>query len=328
MEKYGDGPIAVLYEHPEWFKPLFAELERRGVAYEKLDAARHVFDPSEQEVPYSLVVNRMSPSAWLRGHGHAVFHVADYLAHLDAIGANVMNGYNAYRYEISKAAQLTLFSKLGVRHPAARVINDPRLAPQAATGLRFPVLIKPNVGGSGAGIASFNDENELAGAVADGTLDLGPDGSALVQEQLPARGDRVFRIEILDGRYLYCIALELESGTFNLCPADYCQVPGMRDGVSGRGLPVSAFDPPSHAVETARRLLRAGGMELGGVEYLINDRDGLAYFYDINALSNFVADAPNVVGFDPFVDLVDFVVKRAGTHERTKISSPECGVIA
>lgn len=52
-------------------------------------------------------------------------------------------------------------------------------------------------------------------------------------------------------------------------------------------------------------------MELGGVEYLINDRDGLQYFYDINALSNFVADAPSVVGFDPFIDLVDFIIKRA-----------------
>ena len=41
-------------------------------------------------------------------------------------------------------------------------------------------------------------------------------------------------------------------------------------------------------------------------------RDGEAYFYDINALSNFVADAPNVVGFDPFPRLVDYILGRAG----------------
>ena len=28
-----DRPIAILYEHPEWFKPLFAELERRDIPY-------------------------------------------------------------------------------------------------------------------------------------------------------------------------------------------------------------------------------------------------------------------------------------------------------
>ena len=52
-------------------------------------------------------------------------------------------------------------------------------------------------------------------------------------------------------------------------------------------------------------------MDLGGVEYLVNARDGLPYFYDVNALSNFVANAPEVIGFDPFVDLVDLVVDRA-----------------
>ncbi len=59
-----------------------------------------------------------------------------------------------------------------------------------------------------------------------------------------------------------------------------------------------------------RRILAATGADLGGVEYLINARDGHAYFYDVNALSNFVADAPNVVGFDPFINLVDFIVER------------------
>jgi hypothetical protein len=42
----------------------------------------------------------------------------------------------------------------------------------------------------------------------------------------------------------------------------------------------------------------------------------LPYFYDLNALSNFVANAPNVVGFDPFVNLVDVVVERAGHAAR------------
>ena len=45
---------------------------------------------------------------------------------------------------------------------------------------------------------------------------------------------------------------------------------------------------------------------------MIDSRDGKPYFYDINALSNFVADARNVVGFDPFERLVDYLVERAG----------------
>ena len=50
---------------------------------------------------------------------------------------------------------------------------------------------------------------------------------------------------------------------------------------------------------------------MGGIEYIVDDRDGKLYFYDINALSNFVADGPKVVGFDPFAKLVDFLEKEA-----------------
>jgi hypothetical protein len=46
---------------------------------------------------------------------------------------------------------------------------------------------------------------------------------------------------------------------------------------------------------------------VGGIEYLVDDRDGNIYYYDINALSNFVADAPRVIGFDPVQNLADFL---------------------
>ena len=51
-------PIAIYHEHPDWFRPLFAELERRDIPYVRLDAAAHSYDPSERTVPYSLVFNR------------------------------------------------------------------------------------------------------------------------------------------------------------------------------------------------------------------------------------------------------------------------------
>lgn len=304
-----DRPIGILYEHPLWFEPLFAELERRGAEYRRLSAGELVFDPGERREPFSLVVNRMSPSAWTRGNAHAIFHTLHYLAYLDEIGANVVNGHAAFQVEISKARQLALFARLGLRYPAARAVNDPAQAPAAAASLRFPVLVKPNVGGSGAGITSFETPAELARAV-DG-LDLGLDGTALVQEHLPAADDAVVRIEILGGELLYAIRLRLLPGSFNLCPADYCELPGIADGVSGRGLPIERFDPPSDVVADAKRIVTAAGMELGGVEYLVDARDGQPYFYDVNALSNFVANAPDVIGFDPFVDLVDFLLERA-----------------
>jgi glutathione synthase/RimK-type ligase-like ATP-grasp enzyme len=318
---YSNGPtngqrLAIFYEHPEWFRPLFAELERRGVAYDPLLAHEHRFDPAEKQSPYTLVVNRMSPSANTRGHGHAIFYTLQYLAHLNEIGANVLNGYDAAALEFSKARQLDLLEKLGVRYPRARVINHASQAGQAAEGLTFPVVVKPNIGGSGAGIQQFDTPAQLEEAAAAGLIDLGLDHTALVQEYLPARGNSIIRVEVLNGEFLYAIRLHL-TGTFNLCPADYCDVPepGMADGVSGRGLLVEGYTPPPEIIETVKRITDAAHIEVGGVEYLINDRDGEAYYYDVNALSNFVADAPEVIGFDPFPKLVDYLLARAGLAE-------------
>ena len=316
-----DGPIAVFYEHPEWFNPLFAELDRRGISYERLLAHQHSFDPTADSCPYSLIVNRMSPSAFTRGHTEAIFYTLQYLAHLKQIGANVLNGYDAYVYEFSKARQIGLLHKLGLPYPPARVINHASQASAAAEGLTFPLVIKPNIGGSGAKIVKFNSPQDLRAAAEGGFLDLGIDHTALVQEYLEAQGDRIIRVEILGGEYLYAIQVFLNAGEFNLCPADYCQPAsatepadssGLADGVSGRKAPVERFTPPSRVIEEVKQIMSAANIEVGGVEYLVNTRDDQMYYYDINALSNFVANAVDVVGFDPFPQLVDFLLDKAG----------------
>ena len=40
---------------------------------------------------------------------------------------------------------------------------------------------------------------------------------------------------------------------------------------------------------------------------MIDDRDGASRFYDLNALSNFVADPLAVLGYDPHDALVDML---------------------
>src|SRR3954453_16940025 len=99
-------PIAVFHEHPDWFRPLFSELARRGIPYVRLDAAAHRFDPSEREAPYSLVVNSATPSAYLRAHGQPTFYTLHWLKHLERLGIRVVNGSAVARLEISKATQL------------------------------------------------------------------------------------------------------------------------------------------------------------------------------------------------------------------------------
>ena len=64
------------------------------------------------------------------------------------------------------------------------------------------------------------------------------------------------------------------------------------------------------------RIARGGGLDVGGVEYLIAARDGLPYVYDINALSNFVTEAVELVGFDPHARFARWLVGRANATGR------------
>ena len=313
-------PIAIFHEHPDWFRPLFTELDRRELPWERLDAAAASYDPAERTATWSLVVNRASPSAYLRGHAQTTFYTLHWLRHLECIGVPVVNGSEAYALELSKANQLDLLQSLGLPFPRSRVINSPSRAVRAARALRYPVLVKANIGGSGAGIVRYESEDALAAAIAAGQVDLGIDGTALVQEAAPLRGGHITRIETLGGEYLYAIDVYPAAGSFDLCPADACQTTTGVELVRGAcavdaprsGLRVEGASPPREIIEQVERIARAARIDVGGIEFLVDDRDGEHYFYDINALSNFVADAPNVVGFDPFERLVDYLELRAG----------------
>ncbi|MEO7522125.1 MAG: hypothetical protein ABIW79_09940 [Gemmatimonas sp.] len=316
-------PIAILYEHPDWFRPLFAELDRRRIPFERLNAAAFSFDPGETRVPWSLVFNRASPSAYLRGHAHATFFTRHWLRHLEGLGVPVVNGVGGYAIELSKATQASLLRELGLPTPRTRVINHPSQAVAAATALRYPVLLKANIGGSGAGIMRFESESALAASL--DSLDFGLDGTVLVQECAPLRGSHITRVETLGGKYLYAINVYPATGSFDLCPADACQTTSGAELVRGAcavdaprtGLRVEAAYPPADIIAAVERIANVAGIDVGGIEYLVDDRDGQHYFYDINALSNFVADAVNVIGFDPWVRLVDYLEGRIRDGDET-----------
>jgi RimK-like ATP-grasp domain len=317
--------IGVLYEHPEWFVPLFAELDRRGLPYARLHADQLHYDPAAPSADYQLVFNRMSPSAYLRGHTRAIFTALQYLAHLERLRVPLINGPAAYSLELSKARQLGLLAQLGLPAPRTRVVNDLEQLRAAAAELEFPLIVKPNVGGSGALMQRLSARDELEWAVDANALNdlFSIDGTALVQEYHPPRDGSIVRVEALHGQFLYAIRIYNDPNQgFNLCPADICQTPATDADANFDFCPadasvapkaprkIEAVDPPAWVTEAVLRIQAAGGLDLGGVEYLESERDGRTYFYDINALSNFVTDAPDLVGFDPFTRLGAYVERR------------------
>src|SRR5947209_3201278 len=316
-------PIAIYYEHPDWFRRLFQQLDERGATWLKSEARHHYYGAASPEREYSLLFNRMSPSAWQRGLAQGIFYTLNYLAHLEAQGVRVVNGYGCFNHEISKALQLSNLESLGLPYPKARVINHPSQALAAAEAIGYPVVLKPNIGGSGAGIERFNSKEELRSAVEANRLYFGIDSTALVQEAFTARDGIITRVEVLGGKFLYAIRIHITGESYNLCPADICQNTRGEEltriacpvDAPKSGMKVEGYDPPRQVIEDVERIVELAGVEVGGIEYVVDERTDRQLYYDVNALSNFVADPVRVIGFNPYARLADFLIAEAQRHE-------------
>ena len=304
--------LVVLHEHPEWQKPLFAALERRRVSFEAFDVTRAAF--GNRVLPRArLYFNQASPSAYLRGHTRAVPLALAFMRTLSLHGARVLNGADVFALELSKSAQATLLHTLAIDCPHSVTFNDVHALRAHANDVGWPALLKPDQGGSGARIQVVESMEQVEQFFTDLSVWL-PDNLFLLQEYLPHDPEQgIVRMEFLGGELLYAMRVKTH-GRFNLCPSPVCN-PDDGDGVCEvpaqvADAPPVEFSPypdvPSEAVETAKRIVRAAKLDVGGIEYL-ETVTGRRVFYDINANSNLRPSVAAAFGFDPFERVVDYL---------------------
>lgn len=306
--------LVVLHEHPEWQKPLFAALDRHGVSYAAFNVAGAAFsNVAAPDAP--LYFNQASPSAYLRGNARAVPLALAYMRTLERLGAQVLNGADVFALELSKSAQAALLHSLGIDTPLSITFNDVRALRDVARDFRWPALLKPDQGGSGARIQVVESFEQIEGLFASNQDLWLPDNLFLLQELLPHDPERgIVRLEFLDGELLYAMRV-VTHGRFNLCPSPVCNP---EDGEGTCELPQVDTAPPefypfpevpADAVATAARIARAARLDVGGIEYL-DTLDGRRTFYDINANSNLRPSVAAAFGFDPFERVVAYLQTR------------------
>jgi glutathione synthase/RimK-type ligase-like ATP-grasp enzyme len=305
--------LVVLHEHPEWQKPLFAALERRGVRFAAFDVTRAAFTNVDRP-PAKVYFNQASPSAYIRGNTRAVPLALAYMRTLETLGARVLNGADVFALELSKSAQAALLHSLGIATPFSLTFNDPAALRQHASRITWPAVLKPDQGGSGARIQVVESIEQVEEIFRRDPSYWLPDNLFLLQEYLPHDpGQGIVRLEFLGGELLYAMRVKTH-GRFNLCPSPVCN-PEDGDGVcevpaQQEDAPPVEFHPyrevPGEAVETAKRIVGAARLDVGGIEYL-ETPDGRRMFYDVNANSNLRPSVAAAWGFDPFERVVDYL---------------------
>ncbi len=308
--------LAVLFEHPEWQKPLFRALDHRGVRYLPVDLKKAAFSDGDRPLA-PLYFNQASPSAYVRGNTRAVPYALSYMRALQIRGVRVLNGADAFALELSKTSQAALLHQLGVPAPRVWTFNDLGAIRTRETELHYPVLLKPEQGGSGARIVLVESFAHLETLLTQRPEHWLPENLLLLQEYFPTNPAKgIVRMEFLGGELLYAMRV-ISHGRFNLCPAPACNPEDGEGGVceipaEQSIAPPVEFHPypevPARAVEWGRRIMVAGKLDVGGVEYL-ETLDGRLMFYDINANSNLRPSIGQSFGFDPFERVVDFLLR-------------------
>jgi hypothetical protein len=305
--------IALLYEHPTWSDRLIETFQSNHIDIKLINIADLSFLPDTKRPGFNFAVNRINMMPSAGRNSSVVFHSLHYLRWLETIGVTVINGSDAHFIGSSKALQNSLFCKLGLHCPKAVAVHriEDTLTASETTG--FPLIIKPNIGGSGDGIGRYDTYDELEAAVESAEFDLGIDGTGLVQEYIHSDG-YVYRIEVLGNSLFYSIRQKIIARTFNYCAADGCSISPSEDRDSsfdhctlnqeGR---IRTFQADDTIVAQVISIIKAAGADFGSVEYLMDITTGNPCFYDFNPYSNFVSNGRSLLGFSPELRFVDYI---------------------
>lgn len=306
--------IALLYEHPTWSDALIETFRSNGIDLKLINVADLSFRPDIERPNFDFAVNRVNMMPSSGRNPSVVFHTLHYLNWLETMGVTIVNGSQAHFAGASKALQNGLFSKLGLHCPQAVAVYQAQDILKAAESIGFPLIIKPNIGGSGSGIARYDSYNELETAVKSGKVDLGIDGTGLVQEYIHSDG-YVYRIEILGNRLFYSIKQKMMAHTFNYCAADGCSVTRAPEAKAAsfdhcalnQEARIQTFEADETIVAQVISIIQSANADLGGVEYLMDTKTGRPCFYDFNPYSNFVSNGQTLLGFSPEQRFVDYI---------------------
>lgn len=307
--------IALLYEHPTWSDQLIRCFEENGVEITLLHAG-DMFDTGQLNMEFDAIVNRVNIMPSSGTPSEVAFQTIHYLNWLELSGIRVINGARAHYVGASKAMQNGIFSKLGLHFANAIAISNADDALIAAARIGYPVIVKPNIGGSGSGIAKYEHSDELQQALDNSSLKLGIDGTGLVQEYIESDG-YVYRVEILGDQLFYSIKQKMKEDEYNYCAADGCHVSedspeqdsGFHFCTIDAAAAIQRFNPSGNIVSKAISIINEAEADVGGVEFLLNKKTNQPCFYDFNPYSNFVGNGQTLLGFSPEERYVNFVKK-------------------
>jgi len=273
--------ISILTDIPVWVRPLVRYMESMGSSVQ-------VASCPDEVLGHGLIVNRVSTLLAKRDKNRAD-KMTDSFRAWEGEGRIVVNGSQCFLIGCNKMAQADLFKECGVRTPRTKkAIPGSRALPDRS------VLLKPPAGGFGKGIRGLASDEPAPDHL------FGPKEGWIEQEVITAVDGCVHRIEILGTEILYEAHSPLQPDEFN-----YCLAHPESDVTLTHPREISP-----EITKAVRKITRSAKMEIGAVEYLL-DENGDPLFIDLNPVSSLHPGAASVLGRDPLELTASYLVQRA-----------------
>lgn len=293
--------VYVLHDNPEWIPPLREAFDELGVPLVEWVLESGAVDLS-QAPPDGVFWSRLSASSHTRERAHAKDYARAVLRWLEANGRRTVNGSGVVEIEVSKVVQYALLRAAGFDVPRTVAVFGRDGLKERARGLALPFITKHNQGGKGLGVRRFSSFEEFDRYVDSDEFEQADDGVTLLQEFLVSQDQSITRAEFVGGEFVYAVRVDTSDGSFELCPADACQVDFTASAVCAvpgaegaeepavaqftQRLEITSDDPLIRRLEN---FLAANDIEIAGVEF-IEQADGRRVVYDVNTNTNYNAD--------------------------------------
>ena len=281
--------IGILYESDEWSNQRIKELiESQGIKTNYIFAEN--IDLSNFKMFDHFYINRVFPSAEMRGNISALKNTNKFLEMLNNLNVPVINSRNAFLYDCSKIKSYKTLAENEINIPQYFFIGEAKNINLYIEKTGIPAVLKKDCGGR-----SF--DLKIIGKISDlGNLDIQIDSDSwLVQKFVEPVKEFTTRVEIVGGSIMTVLKRYIGRG-----------------GVSSYST-ASKYEVyenyPSGILEDSLKIMSLLEIEMGSIDFI--ETDSMEYsVIDVNATSNFTPDYIPLLGFDPIEKMVEYILKK------------------
>ena len=275
--------IAIIYESEEWSNIYLRDyLMNKGfevmfINFEEAVLNAAFFDSA------GLIVNRIFPSSYFRGHLKTYYKGIDFLKELKERGIPMINSYEALVYDFDKQLVCKTLRDNNIKTPEIYCTTRDF----SLDKIKFPCIVKPNSGGRSRYTIKVENGDELFEF-----LKTTPPIDFIFQEYIKSVDNFTLRIEVIKGEVFSAVKRSTDES-----------------GISSyhRGaIYENIYKLNKHIENMVINTLKILNIKMGGIDLIVSSNG--PYIIDVNATSNFSKTFVGFLDKNPLDKMGDLII--------------------